>query len=381
MNIPTIHAVPAARGHRRFATTLVLAVVAAGLTFGLASQTSQVANAAAAPVAQCNNDTASNVGGQGIACTVIVDNYVAAAGGTGVTPTAPSTITVTRCVGAAGPVALGAGCTTTSTTSSEVVTLVQQCNGSGNGGGGVVKCTVLLTNHFSTTPAAAPLPATVYQCIGSVITGTGAPGFCTPANTPGVTSVTAATVGQCNGSGNGGTSVGFVCTVTGGSTMTTTLPVNIDQCNGSGNGGGALVNCTATVTNAVAAGSTTSTPTVSATSTPTGATASPTATPTGSGTSTPTASATSTPTGTTSSATPTPTGSGTSTPAASATGMPAPTSTLAPASPSRPPLPPATGDGPLAGGDEHSQALLWFVAVTVLTMTAGLGLARRKLLL
>ena len=90
-------------------------------------------------------------------------------------------------------------------------------------------------------------------CVGSVITGPGAPGTCTPVNTPGITSVPQATVGQCNGSGNGGTSVGFICTVNTGATTTAAFSVNVDQCNGSGNGGGALVTCRATVTSVVTA--------------------------------------------------------------------------------------------------------------------------------
>lgn len=83
------------------------------------------------------------------------------------------------------------------------MTTVQQCNGSGNGGGGVVICAVTVTTTFTSAPAVLPTGATVYQCIGSVITGTGVPGTCTPVNTPGITSVTAATVGQCNGTANG----------------------------------------------------------------------------------------------------------------------------------------------------------------------------------
>lgn len=202
-----------------------------------------------APVNQCNDDAASNVGGQGIRCTVTVANFLTSTGA--IDPSKPSTVTVTRCVGAAGPIGAGAGtCTTTTSTSTTPVSSVTQCNGSANGGGGVLTCTTTITNTFAGF-AAAPTAATVYQCIGSVITGTGAPGTCTPANTPGVTSVSAATVGQCNGSGNGGTSVGFICTVSG--TTSSTLSVNVDQCNGSANGGGSLVNCSATVTAVVAA--------------------------------------------------------------------------------------------------------------------------------
>ena len=202
-----------------------------------------------APVAQCNNDTASNVGGQGLSCTITIVNFVTSSG---TATTAPSTVTLTRCFGAAGPIGAGAGtCSTTTSTSPTPITSIQQCDGVSNGGGGVLLCTVTMTNNFSGTPAQPLGPASVYQCIGSAITGPGAPGTCMPVNTPGVTSVTAATVGQCNGSGNGGTSVGFICTVSTGSTATTVLPVNIDQCNGSANGGGALVKCQATVTSVV----------------------------------------------------------------------------------------------------------------------------------
>ena len=231
-----------------------------------------------APVSQCNNDAASNAGGQGISCTVTVVNYVTSSGA--IDPSTPSTVTVTRCVGAAGPIGAGAGtCTTTTSTSAQPVLSITQCDGSANGGGGVLICTVTMTNHFASSPAVAPTPAKVYQCIGSVITGTGAPGTCTPVNTPGVTSVTAATVGQCNGSGNGGTSVGFVCTVATGSTATSTLPVNVDQCNGSTNGGGALVTCRATV-NSVIVAAPTAAPSVAPTAAPSVApTVAPTAAP------------------------------------------------------------------------------------------------------
>ena len=231
---------------------LLLLLAVSTLPLAALAQSGGQSNAAplSAPVNQCNNDTASNVGGQGLACTVTVDNYVDGNG----TTAAPSTVTVTKCVGAAGPIGAGAGtCATTTSTSTQPVVSVTQCDGSSNGGGGVLICTVTITNHFAGSPASAPTAASVYQCIGSVITGTGAPGTCTPVNTPGVTSVTAATVGQCNGSGNGGTSVGFVCTVTTGSTMTSTLSVNVDQCNGSANGGGALVRCLATVSSIIAA--------------------------------------------------------------------------------------------------------------------------------
>ncbi|RJQ13203.1 MAG: hypothetical protein C4558_00220, partial [Dehalococcoidia bacterium] len=244
--IPTYMAIR--RGKLATGAMLVLAV--AMLAVGLVGRTS--VSEAAAPVSQCNDDAASNVGGQGIACTVTIVNYLTSTGA--YSNSLPSTVTATRCVGAAGPINAGAGtCTTTTTTSSEVITNVQQCNGSGNGGGGVVICTATITNRFTGSPVEAPSAAFVYQCVGSVITGPGAPGTCTPVNSPGITSVAASTVGQCNGSGNGGTNVAFICTVTPGSTSASVARSNIDQCNGSGNGGGAKVTCTATVTNVVVA--------------------------------------------------------------------------------------------------------------------------------
>jgi len=248
------------------------------LVIGSLAQTSVQVSAAplSAPVNQCNNDAASNVGGQGMSCTVTVVNNLTSSGAAA----SPSTITTTRCVGAAGPIGAGAGtCATTTTSSATPVTQITQCDGSSNGGGGVLICTATITNNYAGTLSQAPTPAKIYQCVGSVITGTGAPGTCTPVNTAGVTSVTAATVGQCNGSGNGGTSVGFVCTVTSSSTDTSALPVNIDQCNGSANGGGALVRCQATVNSVVAAAAApTASPAASPTASPTPVVA-PTATP------------------------------------------------------------------------------------------------------
>lgn len=243
---------------------LIGAFAQTGLQAAAESGASTNAAPLSAPVSQCNNDAASNVGGQGISCTVTIANFVTSTGA--IDPTRPTTVTVRRCVGAAGPIGAGAGtCTTTTTTSTELVTSVAQCNGSANGGGGVLICNVTMTNTI--TGGATPTAATVYQCVGSVITGTGAPGTCTPANTPGVTSVTAATVGQCNGSGNGGTSVGFICTVGPSSTISATLSVNVNQCNGSANGGGSLVRCSATVNSLVAAQAT-ATPAPVATATP-----------------------------------------------------------------------------------------------------------------
>ncbi len=296
---------------------------------------------AAATPPQCDGEM--NGGGTEVACTVTVVNYVTAAGALSTTPS--STLTMTRCVGASGPLST-LTCTTTTTTSSQPVTTIDQCNGSGNGGGGTVICTVTVTNHFTGSPAAFT-PATVYQGVGSVITGTGAPGTLTPVNTPGITSIAAATVGQCNNSGNGGTSVGFVCIVTAGSTMTSTLPVNVNQCNNSANGGGALTTCTATVMNDI----------IAAPATPTATVAPVTATPT--------VPVTATSTATVAPATPT------SAPIATAT--PNVTITVSGA-----PLPPATGNGAVAGHRGPSQSVLVMLGLVAMSVTMGLVLAARR---
>ena len=236
---------------RRFVPSLASVFITAILAIGLLAHAPQHASAETTAVTQCNDDTTSNQGGQGIACTVTIVNYMTAAGG--IDTARPSTVTVTRCTGPAGFVATGAGtCVTHTTTSAGPIASVRQCNGSGNGGGGVVMCSTTVTNYFSGSPATAPTAATVYQCAGSVVTGTGASGMCIPADSPQTTSATGATIAQCNGSGNGGPHAGFICSVTGGSTTTAALPVHVEQCNGSGNGGGALMNCRATVMHVIA---------------------------------------------------------------------------------------------------------------------------------
>jgi len=55
------------------------------LAVGLLGQAPSPAEAQVAPVAQCNDDAASNIGGQGIACTVTVtNNFLISEGGVGV---------------------------------------------------------------------------------------------------------------------------------------------------------------------------------------------------------------------------------------------------------------------------------------------------------
>ena len=358
-NVTTIARPWARRSSRRGWLALGAVVALAAAMIVLVGQQPQHASAASV-AGQCNGEM--NGGGTEVACTVTVVNHLTAAGELAASP--PSTLTLTRCVGASGPLST-LTCTTTTTTSTQPVTTIQQCNGSGNGGGGAVICNVTISNRFSGSPAAIT-PATVYQCVGSVITGTGAPGTCTPANTPGVTSVTAATVGQCNGSGNGGGSVGFTCSVTGGSTMTATLAVNVDQCNGSGNGGGALVTCQASVTNDVAASTVTVTATTTATTTVSGTT-SPTASLTGTLTPSPAASSTGT-------LTPSPTASLTATPTRTPTGT-IPRDTPSPAVSPPVPRPPAVGNTGVANGGGTSPALVSLL----LFAAAGLGLTGLRL--
>src|ERR1700682_1897968 len=80
----------------RMAVIFVMALLMIGSIAGSGVQVS--AAPLSAPISQCNNDAASNVGGQGLSCTVTVVSYVT---GSGTSTGTPATITVTRCVGAA----------------------------------------------------------------------------------------------------------------------------------------------------------------------------------------------------------------------------------------------------------------------------------------
>jgi hypothetical protein len=137
------------------------------------------------------------------------------------------------------------------------VTAVNQCNSSINGGGGTLRCSVRVTNTFVGLSTGATA-ATVNQCVGS---GDGIANECDPFPA----STTGATITQCNGSANGGTLVGLTCTATG--TRSSNHRVRINQCNGSANGGGALVICSANVTNRIGTTASTSGPTPPATDT------------------------------------------------------------------------------------------------------------------
>jgi hypothetical protein len=215
------------------------------------------AGAASAAVADTCNNYGAVLAGQGMECTVTVDNYV-----DGVDE--HSTVTIQECHGAAFTVLLAPACTTTVIVNTELTVSVTQCNGTLNGGGSNVTCSVRVNNHFS--GAAVPALVTFNQCVGSGDGGTsptGTPLNCAP---PGLT--IGATVTQCNGSVNGGGAPLRVnCDVPAASE--TALPVLVDQCNGTVNGGGSVLFCRAEFANTFnevglpsppVAGSTTTTP-------------------------------------------------------------------------------------------------------------------------
>ena len=207
-----------------------------------------------APTTTCSNGV-DDTPGLGLICEVTIVNRITPTGGS-------ATVTVRECHGAAGDPQ--AACTVTTSVLTAPVTQVTQCNAATNGGGGTLRCSVSVTNHF-TGVAPGATAATVNQCVGS---GGGITIGCNPF--PATT--TGATITQCNGSANGGTLVGLTCTATG--TESSAFAVGIDQCNGSTNGGGALVICSADISNIVLAA-----PTPTPTTTPR-ATARPTARPT-----------------------------------------------------------------------------------------------------
>lgn len=188
----------------------------------------------------CSNGV-DNTGGLGLICEVTIVNTITATGGS-------ATVTVRECHGAAGDPE--AACSTQTKSLTEPVTAVTQCNDSINGGGGTLRCSVKVTNNFvGLSPAATA--ATVNQCVGS---GGGITTGCDPF--PATT--TGATITQCNGSANGGTLVGLTCTASG--TQSSGLAVKINQCNRSANGGGALVICSASLTNNIVSAATSGTP-------------------------------------------------------------------------------------------------------------------------
>jgi hypothetical protein len=223
-----------------------------------------------APTTTCNNST-DNTPGLGAICEVRIENTISPVGGSAL-------VTVRECHGAAGDPE--AACSTYSNVLAGPVTSVNQCNYSMDGGGGTLRCSVVIVNTFvGLSPGESA--ASVNQCVGS-----GAGGIHGPAGqihcNPYPATTTNATITQCNDSANGLTLVDLTCTVAGMETSTNSVTVN--QCNNSTNGGGALVICSANVTNIIPAAVTappTAVPTIAPTAAPPTAapTAAPTATP------------------------------------------------------------------------------------------------------
>jgi hypothetical protein len=227
---------------RRPITFLVSAMFAIGLltVTSIGTTTSVSAATQVAATTTCSNGV-DNTGGKGLICQVTIINTITRTGGS-------SKTTVVECHGAAG--APKASCKTTHRNMNRLVTKVTQCNDSINGGGGTLRCSVRVTNNFvGVKPGSST--ATKNQCVGS---GGGITTGCDPF--PATT--TGATITQCNGSANGGTLVGLTCTASG--SKSSSVSVRINQCNGSANGGGALVICSANITNRVLASTTTAAP-------------------------------------------------------------------------------------------------------------------------
>ena len=210
--------------------SLAITLTAAALLLGSLSIAGSVSAATkVAATTTCANGM-DNSGGLGLICqTTIVNTFT--------TNGATSRTTVRECHGAAG--APTASCHTTVWRMSRAVTRVNQCNDSINGGGGTLRCSVKVTNNFVGRSAGAST-STKNQCVGS---GDGIANDCDPFPA----STTGATITQCNGSANGGTLVQLKCTATG--TKSSVASVRINQCNGSANGGGALVICSANISN------------------------------------------------------------------------------------------------------------------------------------
>jgi hypothetical protein len=208
-----------------------LAILLAGslLLLGSLAVAGGAAGATLASTTTCSNGV-DDTPGLGLICQVTVRNRITASGGS-------AKVTVRECHGAAGDPT--AACKTTTRNLTRPVTKVTQCNDSTNGGGGTLRCSVTVINTFVGIATGATT-ATKNQCVGS---GDGIANECDPF--PATTS--GATITQCNGSANGGTLVQLKCTASG--TKPSSNGVRINQCNNSTNGGGALVICSASITN------------------------------------------------------------------------------------------------------------------------------------
>src|SRR5450432_2720936 len=213
---------------RRSLVVLLTGALLLVSSFALAS----VASASTAGATTACSNGVDDTPGLGLICQVTVENTLTPSGGS-------ARVTIRECHGAAGNPQ--AACSTKVTNLTKPVTSVTQCNSSINGAGGTLRCSVKVTNEFIGLSASSTA-ATVNQCVGS---GGGITTGCDPFPA----STTGATITQCNGSANGGTLVGLTCTATG--TTSSAASVRINQCNGSANGGGALVICSATITNRV----------------------------------------------------------------------------------------------------------------------------------
>ena len=306
-----------------------LAVLLSGglLLLGSFAVTSGVSAAVTiAPTTTCGNSL-GNGGGQGLICDITVVNTLSGSGGS-------SVVTVRECVGAAGPPATQATCTTRTTALSQLVTSIEQCNDSINGGGGTLRCSLQVIFEGASGGSSA---VTLNQCVGS---GGGITTGCNPF--PATT--TGATITQCNGSANGGTLVGMNCTAAG--TVATAPALTINQCNGSANGGGALLTCTANVSSNAAPAS----PSPSAS-------ASPSVSPSPSASASPSAS-------------PSPSVS----PSPSATASP--TATVAPRPTTRPTIPP-TSTSTLIGAEPTGNGLPVLVGLVFLAALSLMAASRR----
>ena len=229
---------------RRLLSLLSTGLFAVALLIGVTLTSAPPVSAATiAATTACSNGV-DNTPGLGLICEVTVNNTITASGGS-------ATVTVRECHGAAGDPE--ASCTVQTSVLAEPVTAVTQCNDATNGGGGTLRCSVQVTNTFVGV-IATPTAVTINQCVGS---GGGITIGCDPF--PATT--TGATITQCNGSANGGTLVALTCTASG--TQALAHAVTINQCNDSTNGGGALVICSATITNIAAAASVAPVPTAS----------------------------------------------------------------------------------------------------------------------
>ncbi len=185
--------------------------------------------ASAAVTAQCNGIL--NTGGQGLDCSITVENFLNLATGAG-----SSTVTTLACSGAANEDPLPTCVGPTVTNYQELTTQASQCNGTNNGGGSTMNCALTVITTITGT-ATTSIPA-INQCNGSLDTGDVR--VCTP--DPATADASIDGVTQCNGSVNGGGG-SMTCTVSPASTSNSAFAFLANQCNDSANGGGETIVC------------------------------------------------------------------------------------------------------------------------------------------